>query len=258
MTFFSLRNWLKPANRDAAADTARLTRGRPRRHGKRVALRLEELECRNLPSTLTVLNSADSGAGSLRDTIAAAHSGDQIVFDDSLQGQTITLTSGELAITKSLDIDGLGADQLTVSGNDASRVFRVTSGITVEIDDLTITHGRADKGGGIWDAGGTLSLCHDVFSDNQALGAPGSGAEGGGVFNQGGTLTVDDSTFSANVATGGLRLGATATAGQGGGLASGELGATATVSDTTFRDNLASGGAGAHGNSGSKGVGRGF
>jgi hypothetical protein len=29
-----------------------------------------------------------------------------------MQGQTITLTSGQLAITKNLDIEGLGADRL--------------------------------------------------------------------------------------------------------------------------------------------------
>src|SRR6516165_10518861 len=73
-------------------------------------LRLEALEDRWLPSTLTVLNNLDSGGGSLRAEVAAASSGDTIVFNKSLVGQTITLTSGDLAITKSLTIDGLGAD----------------------------------------------------------------------------------------------------------------------------------------------------
>jgi hypothetical protein len=39
--------------------------------------RLESLEGRDLPSTLTVLNTADNGPGSLRATIAAAQSGDR-------------------------------------------------------------------------------------------------------------------------------------------------------------------------------------
>src|SRR5262249_952225 len=43
--------------------------------------RLEALEDRWLPSTLTVLNNLDSGPGSLRADIAAAQSGDTIVFD---------------------------------------------------------------------------------------------------------------------------------------------------------------------------------
>jgi len=40
----------------------------------------------------------DSGAGTLRAEIAAAHNGDTLLFAPSLNGQTITLTSGELLI----------------------------------------------------------------------------------------------------------------------------------------------------------------
>jgi hypothetical protein len=99
---------------------------------------------------LQVGNNADSGPGSLRDAIAAAFSGDNIVFEKSLKGQTITLTSGELTINKSLDIEGLGADKLTVSGNGASRVFDLTgNGADVTIADLTIADGLATQGGGI-------------------------------------------------------------------------------------------------------------
>jgi len=47
-----------------------------------------DLEDRYLLSTLTVLNTGDSGAGSLRDTISAAQNGDTIVFAPSLAGQT--------------------------------------------------------------------------------------------------------------------------------------------------------------------------
>ena len=84
--------------------------GRNRRHRPRPRLRpwIEFLEDRCLPSALTVRNTNDSGAGSLRADIAAAHSGDTIKFDPGLAGQTIALTSGELTISKSLDIEGLG------------------------------------------------------------------------------------------------------------------------------------------------------
>ena len=67
--------------------------------------RLEGLEDRTVLSTLTVLNTLDKGAGSLRDTITGAKSGDTIVFAPSLDGQTITLTSDELAINKSMDVE---------------------------------------------------------------------------------------------------------------------------------------------------------
>src|SRR5487761_1443786 len=170
MSLFSFGNMLKSNMRPA--------RPRHRRRGNgaltpRFSPRLEQLEHRALLSTLSVLNAADSGAGSLRDAIAAAQSGDKIVFDPSLNGQSIVLTSGELTIDKSLTILGPGADQLTISGNSAGRVFDLTgSGLNVTIRGLTIADGLATQGGGIDNAASNLTLSNDVLSGNQALGAP--------------------------------------------------------------------------------------
>src|SRR5438477_2388621 len=99
--------------------TSRRDRAGTKRAARRHSFlpRLEYLEDRSLPSTLTVTNNFDSGPGSLRAAIAAASSGDTINFANSLKGQTITLTTGQLAISKNLDIEGLGADKLAVSGN---------------------------------------------------------------------------------------------------------------------------------------------
>ena len=140
--------------------------------GRRFLPQIETLEQRTVPSMWTVTNPADSGDGSLRATIAAAQDGDQIVFDPSLQGQTIALTSGELALTKSLDIEGLGAGQLAVSANHHSRVFDISGGATVTIGGLTITEGMAlgapGQGGGILIVRSTLTLSQVVLSGNQA------------------------------------------------------------------------------------------
>src|SRR5262249_36538222 len=174
---------------------------RPERHQRPCYLpRLDVLEDRILPSTFTVGNLADSGPDSLRQAILDANANpgaDVIDFAPGLSG-TIGLTGGQLNITDALTIGGPGADVLAVSGSDASRVFRIDSGVTAAIDDLMITHGRADNGGGIWNAGGSLSLSRVIVSQNQALGAQGNLAQGGGVFNQGGALSADHSTFSAN------------------------------------------------------------
>src|SRR5438067_3712673 len=104
-------------------------------------------------ATLTVINTNDSGAGSLRQAISDSSSGDTISFDSSLNGQTITLASGELLIDKNLTITGPGAHSLAINGNAASRVFEITSGIDVTISGLTITNGNAagsPGGGGIF------------------------------------------------------------------------------------------------------------
>lgn len=54
-----------------------------------------------LADIFTVTNNSDSGAGSLRDALAQAEANpgaDTIVFDGSLAGQTITLTSKDANI----------------------------------------------------------------------------------------------------------------------------------------------------------------
>ena len=62
-----------------------------------------------------VMNTSDSGPGSLREAIADDSDGTPITFAASLAGQTITLKS-ELLITNSVTIDGSAAPGLIVSG----------------------------------------------------------------------------------------------------------------------------------------------
>jgi hypothetical protein len=143
--------------------------------------RLEALEDRSVPGTLTVLTTLDKGPGSLRDTLTRAKDGDTIVFDPCLNGQTITLTSDQLTLNKNLDIEGPGASLLAVSGNDTFRVFDVSQGRTVTIAGLTITHGLG--------AGepATLTVTGSSITDNQATGGAG-GARGSGGQGVGGGL----------------------------------------------------------------------
>src|SRR5262245_43742243 len=72
--------------------------------------------------TITVTNTNDSGAGSLRQALADANNGDTIAFAVTTPA-TITLTSGTLGVSKSVSINGPGADQLSVDGNSAYTVF---------------------------------------------------------------------------------------------------------------------------------------
>src|SRR6266496_133247 len=94
-------------------------------------------------ATITVTNTNDSGAGSLRQALADANNGDTITF--AVTG-TIGLTSGELLINRSITISGPGADNLAVNGNATHRVFYIAPGNTVTISGLTITNGRATAG----------------------------------------------------------------------------------------------------------------
>src|SRR5262245_49605268 len=131
--------------------------------------RLEGLEDRVTPSTFTVTNLLDSGPGSLRAAVTAAntHPGaDVVTFQHGLHG-TITLTSGQLNVTDSVTINGPSAAQLAVSGNNASRVFDISSGVTATLSGLTISHGRATTGGGI-DNAGNLTVSNSTLVNNQS------------------------------------------------------------------------------------------
>ena len=228
-----------------------------------ILLQLEHLEDRLTPSTLTVTNANDSGDGSLRVAIAQSASGDTINFSSSLQGQTITLTSGELLLNQNVTITGLGSNALTVSGNKASRVFEVAAGVTASISGLTIENGVATSldpngafGGGILDLGGKVTLNNVVVQSNQASGIGthtgfGNSAGGGGIYVSGGTLTITGSAIRNNTATGGPG-GTFAGEGFGGGIAAAQLHPpgsqiTIRISNSTISGNTAQGGEGSGG-----------
>jgi hypothetical protein len=206
--------------------------------------RLESLEDREVPATFTVLNLADHGSDSLRTAVAAANANpgaDMIEFADGLIG-TIGLSGGQLSITDHLTIDGPGAGLLAVSGNHQSRVFNISGGAVVGIDDLTITNGQVvGDGGGILNTASTLTLDNVVLTDNQVVGAPGGPGRGGAIANvSGATLTVTDCQFTQNQARGGAGAN-----GQGFGGGIFNLASSLTVSRSTFNGNQAIGGAGA-------------
>ncbi len=175
-------------------------------------------------TTFIVNNFNDSGIGSLRRAIADANAAlglDTIEFAGNLSGQTITLTSGELQITDDLIINGLGSDLLTVSGNNADRVFLVDDGdgsntIDVTLDGLTITEGTSDEGGGIRNLE-NLTVLNSNIANNTGEGISSSsdltvtnsnitGNTESGIYSSYGLFTVANSNITGNT---GLGIGGT-------------------------------------------------
>ena len=101
-----------------------------------------------------------------------------------------------------MTINGPGANKLSVSGNNASRVFDISGSASVSIGGLTITDGQATTGGGILLRAAALSLSDCTITDNVALGNAAGGGFGGGIEDtSSGGLTVTNSTFDANTAS---------------------------------------------------------
>jgi predicted outer membrane repeat protein len=186
-----------------------------------------------MANIIVVNTAADSGAGSLRAALEAATTGTTIQFDPGLANQTIALSSGQLEVTagKQITIDGQGATGLTISGNNASRIFAVNSNQdfpaaltvrnltlangytneqggaiysthkgTVVVEQVTFRNNVANQGGGAiysaWE--NNLTVVASKFEGNQAI--AGNSENGGGAiaFISPGTLTVRDSDFLNN------------------------------------------------------------
>jgi hypothetical protein len=151
----------------------------------------------------TVTNLNDAGPGSLRQAILdsnAAAGADRVLFQSGLTG-TITLTTGQLVPSDSVQILGPGPGSLTISGNGASRILYSypLSTTAVTVSGLTLTNGAETTGGAIRFHKVDLTLSNSVVSGNRASGGNGAG----GVYTSHGSLTVQDSTISGNVAADG-------------------------------------------------------
>jgi hypothetical protein len=237
--------------------------------------RLEALEDRSLPSTLTVTNLADAGHGSLRGQLAAASPGDTIVFKRGLSGtialgSTLTLDRN-VAVVGNLDATGNALVTLTSSGRDGSTDLTVNPGVTASVSGLTLSGATENA---VFNRG-SLTLSHVAVTGNQIgywvgpgytfrgtvynegalvvqdsritdnhVNTYGTDGGGGGISNAAaGTLTVANSTIANNTVPGvGVSPGYT----RGGGVFN--FGGTATITGSTLTGNSASAGGGIYSN----------
>lgn len=195
-------------------------------------------------ATITVDTKKDEfnadGDCSLREGVQAANSNarvdgcragtgeDLVVFELGNQAKiTLNPELGQLDVTDDagLTVDGGNAD-ITVSGDNAVRVFQVNALAELALRDLTVADADAgsDFGGGIRNTG-SLMVVRSIFSGNSA-------GFGGGIFiDPGGTIKVTSSTFHGNSARDGIVV-----SGFGGGI---DNRGTLEVSGSTFSRNSA-------------------
>ena len=173
----------------------------------------ELLEARIAPATLVVTSLADppiDTAGTLRHAIGLAndpaHVGaDTITFAPALfpsgaPGTILLIGGAEIVISDTLTIKGPGPDLLTITANDASRIFNIfDSDNTVlhptVISGLTLRDGHTANSGGAITSTESLTLTNVVLHSNYA------GVSGGAVYVQTeGKVVITNVKFTDNTA----------------------------------------------------------
>lgn len=142
---------------------------------------------------VTVQNNNDSGAGSLRQTIADACPEARVRIPGSI-GQ-ITLNS-QILIDKTLNIEADNPNLNVISGNNSTRIFETAVGTTINISGVTLTGGNAGNGaaGGAIANRGTLGIFNSVLVGNRAF-------SGGAIYNVG-ALYLSSTSVINNFASG--------------------------------------------------------
>ncbi len=156
----------------------------------------------------------------LKDAVAAASAGDTIIVKNTVRADNSSPhNSGEIPINTNLTIKGEGGAAILDANTDGSdapsqkhRIFKVTSGKTLTLENLTLKGGKAGKfdasdpfassGGAIRLNGGSASLRNVTISGCKAITNGGCTGQGGGVCAEdGGTLTLNNSTIKDCEAT---------------------------------------------------------
>lgn len=209
-------------------------------------LSVQALEGRDVPATLVVTSLADDGsAGTLRYEVGQAVSGDVVAFDPALSGGTVALLQGQISTNQSIEIDGLGAANLTIDAGGASRAFLFGAGTSEKITGLTIQNGKANLEtfgtlqyayGGAIRTGGSLEL--DGVTIQNCTAADSGGAIDAFSTSASDHLTLTNCTVQNNSITGPTNAGKQ---GFGGGIESNE---SITLTGTSILNNTAVNGGG--------------
>ncbi|MFN8459987.1 MAG: hypothetical protein U0401_35945, partial [Anaerolineae bacterium] len=127
------------------------------------------------------------------------YSNETIIFNCG--GPTTIVIGTTKSISRNLTINGGG--DITLSGGNQARVFRVETGANLTLQNLTVANGRVHRpsdstgtieaGGGLFNLG-TVNLQNVILSSNEA-------DQGGGIHNSGNLYITDHSKLSGNTAT---------------------------------------------------------
>jgi hypothetical protein len=163
-----------------------------------------------------VWNGTDGPKKSIKNaTGTVAEGGTVNIADGSYTGEN----NINIYIDRNMALIGQSKENTIISGAGGyDGIFQIQNGITVIIQNLTMTKGDTEmEGGGAISNDGTLTVINCIFTNN-------SGGDGGAIFNHG-NLIVNNCTFTGNE-------------GLGGAICNGDK---LTVINSTFANNSATG-----------------
>jgi len=141
------------------------------------------------------------GAVSAANIDVTTESGLNNAVNTASSGDTLNLAAGtytehDITINKDLTIIGQDQSNTIIDAQGQGRIFYISSGVTLTLQDITLTGGYVnDNGGAIYNSG-TLNVKDSTFSGNTATG------NGGAIFNYLGNLNINGCNFIDNHATG--------------------------------------------------------
>ena len=151
----------------------------------------------------TVTKSSNSNDGacnadcSLREAVAAADSGDTVVFNSNLVGQTFTLGGSQIVITKRITIDGFlnNPNVAFISGSNTSRIFYIQTGAGLILKNMTLVQGTGEVSPGV--PGNCIDACGGaIFAQNDTALSLDRVSLRGNKAQFGGAIYLESSTTS--------------------------------------------------------------
>ena len=94
---------------------------------------------------LTVTNTQNDGAGSLREAIICAEDGATIKVANHLTYQTIFLNQTDLTINKNLTLLGPDGGTITINGSALPGIIQVPNNVTLNIERINFVGGTAQQ-----------------------------------------------------------------------------------------------------------------
>lgn len=194
-------------------------------------------------ATWTVTKSTNSSDNvcdadcSLREAVFNADSGDTVIFNSNLIGQTFTLGGEEIVITKRITIDGNldGVNVAFISGAMTSRIFFVESGAGMILKNAILVQGSGESspgnpGTGFGAAGGAIFTDSNSNLSLDRVAIRGNKAKlGGAVYLSNDLHHIINSSFTGNSAELGTAV-----------LMPNSVGSSLFMSNTTLSGNFVS------------------